>query len=293
MRLNKNMHDLILKAETLVEALPYIKQWYGSIVVIKYGGSTRSGNQELESTLRDIVLLKYVGLKPIIVHGGGKDISDFLTRLGIVSKFIDGLRITDKKTMEIVEMVLSGKINKEIVLVLNKLGASAIGLSGKDGSLLLAEKVSKRKSRDLGWVGKVSSVNSEILEKLLQEKFIPVVAPIGMSKTGDTYNINADEVAGHIAAALKAQKLIFLTDVPGIQKRIKQQPTLISTIRLNELKMMIKNKIITGGMIPKVESCVYALQSGVQKTHIIDGRVSHALLLEMFTPDGIGTQIIH
>jgi acetylglutamate kinase len=286
------MKESIAKAKILVEAFPYIRQWYGATVVVKYGGSTRSGAEELKTTLQDIVLMKFVGMRPVVVHGGGKDITRLTEKLGIHSKFVDGLRVTDLPTMEVVEMVLGGKINKELVSVIHQLGGAAVGLSGKDGAMLEASRVKSKSGKDIGFVGKVARVNTAVLETLDREQFIPVIAPLGLGKDGHTYNVNADEAAGAIAGALKAEKLVFLTDVPGICKKKEDPKTLLSTLKVREVPKLMKNGVISGGMIPKVEACLHALKSGVHKTHIIDGTLSHALLLEIFTPQGVGTEIV-
>jgi len=286
------MKESILKAQVLVEALPYIRKWAGATVVVKYGGSTRSGDDELRNTLQDIVLLKYVGLRPVVVHGGGKDISRMLEKLKIPTKFIDGLRFTDAATMEVVEMVLGGKINKELVNVIHQLGGQAVGLSGKDGHMLEAVKIKSRTGKDIGFVGKVAKVNTRVLETLDRDLFIPVIAPLGVDKAGHTYNVNADEAAGSIAAALKAEKLVFLTDVPGICKKKDDPSTLIHSLKSKDIPKLVKSGVLGGGMIPKTDACLTAVRAGVKKTHIIDGRVPHALLLEIFTPQGIGTEII-
>lgn len=286
------MQDSIQKAQILVEAFPYIRQWYGSTVVVKYGGSTRSGADGLKTTLQDIVLMKFVGMRPVVVHGGGKDITRVTEKLGIRSKFVDGLRVTDLPTMEVVEMVLGGKINKELVSVIQQLGGSAVGLSGKDGAMLEASRIKSKSGKDIGFVGKVSKVNTAVLETLDRQQFIPVIAPLGLGKDGHTYNVNADEAAGAIAGALKAEKLVFLTDVPGICKKKDDPKTLFSTVNAKEVPRMLKKGIISGGMIPKIEACLHALKLGVHKTHIIDGTLPHALLLEIFTPKGVGTEIV-
>ncbi len=286
------MQDSIQKAQILVEAFPYIRQWYGSTVVVKYGGSTRSGAEELKTTLQDIVLMKFVGMRPVVVHGGGKDITRLTEKMGIHSKFVDGLRVTDLPTMEIVEMVLGGKINKELVSVIHQLGGSAVGLSGKDGAMLEASRIKSKSGKDIGFVGKVAKVNTAVLETLDREQFIPVIAPLGLGKDGQTYNVNADEAAGAIAGALKAEKLVFLTDVPGICRKKDDPKTLFSTVRVKEVPKLLKSGVISGGMIPKIEACLHALKTGVHKTHIIDGTLPHALLLEIFTPKGVGTEIV-
>lgn len=286
------MKESIQKAQILIEAFPYIRKWYGSTVVVKYGGSTRAGTDELKNTLQDIVLMKFVGMRPVVVHGGGKDITRLTEKLGIQSKFVDGLRVTDLPTVEVVEMVLGGKINKELVTMIQQLGGQAVGLSGKDGNMLQATRAKSKTGKDIGYVGNVSKVNTSILEILDKEQFIPVIAPLGMGEDGKTYNVNADEAAGAIAGALQAEKLVFLSDVPGICRKKEDPKTLISTIKAKLVPRLIKGGVITGGMIPKVEACLHALKSGVHKTHIINGILPHALLLEIFTPQGVGTEII-
>ncbi len=280
------------KANILIEAFPYIRQWYGTTVVVKYGGSTRSGAEELKNTLQDIVLMKFVGMRPVVVHGGGKDITRLTEKLGIKSTFVDGLRVTDLSTIEVVEMVLGGKINKELVSTIQQLGGQAVGLSGKDGALLQATKAKSKSGKDLGYVGKVSKVNTAVLDILDKEQFIPVIAPLGMGPDGKTYNVNADEAAGAIAGALKAEKLVFLTDVPGICKKKEDPKSLMSSIKAKDVPKLVKSGVISGGMIPKVEACLHAVKSGVHKTHIINGTLPHALLLEIFTPQGVGTEIV-
>jgi acetylglutamate kinase len=286
------MKESIQKAQILVEAFPYIRQWYGSTIVVKYGGSTRAGENELKTTLQDIVLMKFVGMRPVVVHGGGKDITKLTEKLGIRSRFVDGLRVTDLPTMEIVEMVLGGKINKELVSMIHQLGGQAVGLSGKDGGMLEASRVTSKTGKDIGYVGRVSKVNTAVLDILDKEQFIPVIAPVGLGKDGKTYNVNADEAAGAIASALKAEKLVFLTDVPGICKKKEDPESLLSTIKAKDVALLIKKGVIMGGMIPKVEACLSALKQGVRKTHIINGTLPHALLLEIFTPQGVGTEIV-
>ncbi|HXL72489.1 MAG TPA: acetylglutamate kinase [bacterium] len=286
------MKDPVQKAQILIEAFPYIRQWYGATVVVKYGGSTRSGAEELKNTLQDIVLMKFVGMRPVVVHGGGKDITTLTEKMGIRSQFVDGLRVTDLPTMEVVEMVLGGKINKELVSVIQQLGGQAVGLSGKDGAMLQATRVKSKTGKDIGYVGRVSKVNTSILDLLDKEQFIPVIAPLGLGADGKTYNVNADEAAGAIAGALKAEKLVFLTDVPGICRKKNDPKSLLSSVKVKEIAKLIKSGVISGGMIPKVEACLHAVKSGVHKTHIIDGTLPHALLLEIFTPQGVGTEIV-
>ena len=289
---------MIEKVTTLLEALPYIREFYGKTVVIKYGGNAMVNEELKEAFAQDIVLLKYVGINPVIVHGGGPQIGELLKRLNIESRFVGGMRITDRETMNVVEMVLVGKVNKEIVKLINSHGGNAVGLSGKDGNLIVAEKIDHVKYLqevrapeiiDLGFVGKVKKVNPEIVNKLLESKFIPVIAPVGIGEDFEAYNINADLVAGEMAAALKAEKLIMLTDVEGIKDR---EGNLIRSISRQDLSTLISDGTVSGGMIPKVKACEIALTGGVKKAHIIDGRLKHSILLEMFTQEGIGTEII-
>ncbi len=275
------------KADILIEALPYIQQFSGSTFVIKYGGSAMRDEGLKQSFALDIILMKHVGINPVIVHGGGPQINSFLERLKIKTRFVDGMRFTDPESMEIIEMVLVGKINKEIVNLINKNNGQAVGISGKDGRLVVAKKLEYPK--EIGLVGEIVSVNKDILESLIKDGFIPVIAPVGSDEKGNTYNINADTFAGHIAKALKARKLILLTDVEGV---LDGSGNLISTLTLDEAKMLIERGIAKGGMIPKIRCCIDAIEGGVQKAHIIDGRKEHALLLEIFTKKGIGTQII-
>ena len=281
------MQKYIQKVETLLESLPYIRQFYDKTIVIKYGGHAMVEERLKQSFAKDIILMKYVGLDPVIVHGGGPQIGELLKRLGKESRFVKGIRVTDNETMDVVEMVLVGKVNKEIVGLINHYGGKAVGLSGKDGGLIKAKKL-KNKGEDMGMVGEVKSVNPKVIETLDRDKFIPVIAPVGVGDDGKTYNINADTVAGKIAAALKAEKLILLTDVQGVLDKNKK---LISALNVAEAKKLIKNKTATGGMIPKLECCLDALKGGVSKAHIIDGRVEHAVLLEVFTDAGVGTEI--
>lgn len=281
------MQKYIQKVETLLEALPYIRQFYDKTIVIKYGGHAMEEERLKQSFARDIILMKYVGLNPVIVHGGGPQIGELLKKLGKESRFVKGIRVTDNETMDVVEMVLVGKVNKEIVGLINHFGGKAVGLSGKDGGLITAKKL-KNKGEDMGMVGEVKSVNPKVIETLDRDKFIPVIAPVGVGDDGKTYNINADTVAGKIAAALKAEKLILLTDVQGVLDKSKK---LISVLSVAEAKKLIKNETATGGMIPKLECCLDAIKGGVAKAHIIDGRVEHAVLLEVFTDAGVGTEI--
>ena len=281
------MQKYIQKVETLLEALPYIRQFYGKTIVIKYGGHAMVEERLKQSFAKDIILMKYVGLNPVIVHGGGPQIGELLKKLGKESRFVKGIRVTDDETMDVVEMVLVGKVNKEIVGLINHYGGKAVGLSGKDGGLIKAKKL-KNRGEDMGMVGEVKSVNPKVIETLDRDKFIPVIAPVGVGDDGKTYNINADTVAGKIAAALKAEKLILLTDVQGVLDKNKK---LISALSVAEVKKLIKNETATGGMIPKLECCLDAIKGGVSKAHIIDGRIAHAVLLEVFTDAGVGTEI--
>ena len=288
------MEALIKKAEILIEALPYIQKLYGKTVVIKYGGNAMINEELKNSVMEDITLLKYIGMNPVVVHGGGPDINKTLDRLDIKSEFINGLRVTDSETMEVVQMVLVGKTNKEIVSLLNQKGGKAIGLCGIDGNLIECERyktVVDGVDKDLGYVGKITAINSKVLDLIARDEYIPVVAPIGVGKDGHSYNINADTVAGEIASALKAEKLILLTDVEGV-KMSEDSTNTIHALTAIEVHDLIERKIINGGMIPKVLSCLDALDKGVNRTHIIDGRIPHCILLEIFTYKGIGTMIM-
>jgi acetylglutamate kinase len=294
----KATKEQIIKAELLSEALPYMREFAGETFVIKYGGSAM-GNKELSQTFaRDVVLLKQVGINPIIVHGGGPQISQMLEKLKIQSSFIDGLRVTDAATVEIVEMVLSGSINKQIVTEINAAGGMAMGISGKDGNLISARKLRRTKKDpdsnieqilDLGFVGEPTDINPEALVFFEESDIIPVIAPIGLGDNGETYNINADSAAGAIAAALAAHKLIMLTDVPGV---LDKEGKLISRLTFNEAQKFLRNGTISGGMIPKVETCMDALSNHAEAAHILDGRIPHVLLLELFTEHGTGTMIV-
>jgi acetylglutamate kinase len=285
------MDAIIKKAGILVEAIPYIRKFAGKTVVIKYGGAAMVDNSLKEMVTTDISLMKYVGINPVVIHGGGPEISALMERLGKKSQFYEGLRITDDETMELVEMVLVGKINQQIVTLINKQGGKAVGLSGKDGNLIQTRK-KNIPGVDLGWVGEVEEINPRIILTLNQEGFIPVVAPVGTDINSNTYNLNADNVAGALAVALKADKLILLTDVAGILRDPKNPHSLISTLTVKEIENLIKDKIINTGMLPKVNACIAALKGGVNKIHIIDGTIPHAILLEIFTDRGIGTEIV-
>lgn len=291
------MKGSIEKAQVLIEALPYIRTFFGRTFVIKYGGSAMTDPELKKAVMLDVILLKYVGLNPVIVHGGGPDISRTMERLGKEPVFVSGHRVTDAETMEIVQMVLVGKINQEIVSLINKYGGKSIGLSGKDGNLIVAKRRKAGDAADggeidLGFVGDVESVNPDPIHLLSEKGYIPVVAPVGVGLDGESYNINADAVAGHLAAALKADKLIMLTDVEGIFGDPKDPSTLISALGTEQALRMIRDGEISGGMIPKVEACIRALDAGVARTHIIDGRKMHSLLLEIFTDQGIGTMVV-
>lgn len=289
-----NINEIIKKAEILIEALPYIQQFTGKTVIIKYGGNAMINNELKNSVMEDITLLKYIGVNPIVIHGGGPDINNMLKRLNITSDFINGLRVTDEQTIEVVQMVLIGKTNKEVVSLINKKGGKAIGISGMDSKLLECvrhKEIVDGRETDLGLVGRIIKVNSQILDLLCRDQYIPVIAPIGIGNDGQCYNINADTVAGEIAAALNAEKLILLTDVEGISSSDGKNE-IYATLTSDEAHELIKSGVISGGMIPKVLSCLEAVSRGVARTHIIDGRIPHCILLEIFTNEGIGTMII-
>ena len=292
------MKKFIHKAETLLEALPFIKNFHGKTVVIKYGGSAMVSEKLKDGFAQDIIMMKYTGINPVIVHGGGPQIGKTLDALGIQSEFIDGQRVTNKDMIDVVEMVLGGKVNKEIVSLISRHGGNAVGITGKDGDLIQAKKHKRVKHSpetnrpeiiDMGLVGEVTKVNPKILEVLHQNEFIPVIAPTGKGIEGETLNINADFVAAAVASALKAEKLVLMTDTAGVQR---ENGNLITELTRKEANKLIKSGVIHDGMLPKVTCCLDSLKSGVPKTHIIDGRVEHSLLLELFTDEGIGTQII-
>lgn len=289
---------MVEKAKILIEALPYIRRFYQKTIVIKFGGHAMIAEELQESFAKDIVLMKYTGINPVVVHGGGPQIGEMLRRVGKKSDFYEGMRITDADTMEIVEMVLSGKINKRIVSLINSQGGLAIGLSGKDGQLLEARKLQVFRNAgedrppevvDIGLVGEVSRVNVGILQSLAQSDIIPVVAPVGIGEDGETYNINADLAAGAIAGALQADKLLLMTDVPGV---LDKGGNLVSSMTVAEAETAMQDQTLRGGMIPKIQCAIDALQSGAEKVHIIDGRLPHSILLEIFTDAGIGTEIL-
>lgn len=281
------MQKNIEKIRTLFESLPYIRKFYNKTVVIKYGGHAMVEEDLKRSFARDIVLMKYVGINPVIVHGGGPQIGGLLAKLGKESRFVKGIRVTDDETMDVVEMVLVGKINKEIVGLINHYGGKAVGIGGKDGGLITAKRL-KIKGEEMGFAGEIESIDPSVIRTLEEADFIPVIAPVGGGDEGLSYNINADTVAGRIASALKAEKLILLTDVHGVLDKNKQ---LISTLSLSAARSLITKKVAVGGMIPKLQCCMEAVASGVSAAHIIDGRVEHAVLLEVFTDAGVGTAI--
>ncbi len=292
------MKKLIEKANTLIEALPYIRNFYGKTFVIKYGGAAQTDDELKNSFAQDIVLLNFIGIRPVIVHGGGPRISQIMKKMGKEPAFVHGQRITDKETMDIVEMVLGGLINKEIVALINSHGGKAVGLTGKDGGLIKARKKLIKRPKpsgdeeiiDIGLVGEVETVSPGILHCLEKDGFIPVISPVGVGENGEAFNINADYVASAVASALKAEKLILLTDVTGLND---DKGKVISTISKKKVKKLINNGTISGGMIPKVQACTSALDAGVRKTHIVDGRISHCQLIEIFTNEGIGTEIVN
>ncbi len=291
------MKEIIKKAEILIEALPFIRSFYGKTFVIKYGGAAQVKQELKDAFARDVVLLNYIGIHPVVVHGGGPKISSVMEKMGKKPAFVQGQRVTDKETMDIVEMVLGGLISKEIVSLINGHGGKAVGLSGKDGELIKSKrkilktssKKGKGKTIDLGFVGEVTDIDTHIIISLEKEGFIPVISPIGVSQKGETLNINADSVASFIASALKAEKLILLTDVPGVKDK---KDRIISTLTKQQIKKLINEGTIAGGMLPKVQACLKAIGDGVAKTHIIDGRIPHCILLEIFTKSGIGTEIL-
>ncbi len=287
------------KANVLVEALPYIEDFYGKIVVIKYGGNAMINDELKEKVMEDIALMRFVGIHPVIVHGGGPEITGFLKKIGKESSFVAGLRVTDEETVEVAEMVLDGKINSEIVKRMNRRGVRAVGLSGEDANLIRAKKKlatvyenQEAKEVDIGYVGDVASINTDILETLIKNDYVPVIAPIGIGVGGENYNINADYVAAKVAGALRAERLMLLTDVEGVYKDFEDKNSFISILTAAKAREYIKDGTITGGMIPKLEACLTAMDEGVSKAHIIDGRQPHSLILEMFTAEGVGTQVI-
>ena len=287
---DNNMKELLQKAEVLIEALPYIQRFNRKIIVVKYGGSAMVDEELKKHVIQDVTLLKLVGFKPIIVHGGGKEISKWVGKGGMEPVFINGLRKTDEATMEIAEMVLN-KVNKSLVTLVQELGVNAVGISGKDGGLLKVEKKYSN-GEDIGFVGEITEVNPQILYDLLEKDFLPIICPVGMDAEYNSYNINADDAACAIAKAVKAEKLAFLTDIEGVYKDPKDKDTLISELRVSEARELIGDGFIGGGMLPKLNNCIDAIENGVSRVHILDGRIAHCLLLEIFTNRGIGTAIL-
>jgi len=289
--MEKDMEKVLQKAEVLIEALPYIQRFNRKIIVVKYGGSAMS-NQELQkNVIKDVTLLKLVGFKPIIVHGGGKEISRWVSKVGKEARFVGGLRVTDEETMEIAEMVLN-KVNKDLVTMVQELGVKAVGVSGKDGGLLQVEKKYVQ-GQDIGFVGEITGVNPKVLFDLLEKDFLPIVAPIGLDEKFQTYNINADDAACAVARAVNAEKLAFLTDIEGLYRDINDKSSFISRLSASQAEELVSEGFIGGGMLPKLNSCISAVQNGVKRVHILDGRIPHCLLLEIFTRQGIGTAIIN
>ena len=286
-----SMNEILIKAQTLIEALPYIQKFRDKRVVVKYGGSAMQDPALQEDVIKDVVLLKLVGMQPVIVHGGGKEISKWLGYLGHESSFVEGLRVTDAETMEVEEMVL-GKVNKNLVQMIEKMGMKAAGISGKDGNTLVVEKKLAH-GQDIGFVGNITQVNTDLIDTLLKNDFIPVIAPIGLDKDFQNYNINADDVACAVATALGAEKLAFLTDIEGVYTDYNDKSSLISELTLTRADQLMEEGFIGGGMLPKLKNCIDAVKSGVSKVHILDGRMEHCLLLEFFTNSGIGTAIIN
>lgn len=285
-----DMNNEMMKASTLIEALPYIRRFWGKIVVVKYGGSAMLDEGLKANVIKDVALLKLIGMKPIIVHGGGKEISKWVKLSGKEAEFYNGLRVTDKETMEIAEMVLN-KVNKELVGLMQKMGVNAVGICGKDADMIRVDK-KMPDGKDIGFVGNIRSVKTEILNTLMDNDFVPVIAPIGLDDHFDSYNINADDAACGVAKAMEAEKLVFLTDIEGVFVDPSNKKTLISEMDVNTAKEFIANGVVGGGMLPKLANCIEAIEDGVSRVHILDGRVAHCLLLEFFTEKGIGTAIL-
>ncbi len=285
-----DMQEVLKKAEVLIEALPYIQKFNRKIIVVKYGGSAMSNEELQKNVIKDVTLLKLVGFKPIIVHGGGKEISRWVGKVGKEARFVNGLRVTDEETMEIAEMVL-GKVNKSLVSMVQELGVKAVGLSGKDGGLLRVRK-KYADGEDIGFVGDITEVDPKVLYDLLEKDFLPIVSPIGLDEHFQTYNINADDAACAVAKAVGADKLVFLTDIEGLYKDIEDKTSFISRLTASQADELIKGGYIGGGMLPKLSNCTSAIKNGVNRVHILDGRVPHSLLLEIFTNEGVGTAII-
>ncbi len=288
--MEKDMKEVLRKAEVLIEALPYIQRFNRKIIVVKYGGSAMSNGELQHNVIKDVTLLKLVGFKPIIVHGGGKEISRWVGKVGKEPRFVNGLRVTDEETMEIAEMVL-GKVNKDLVTMVQELGVKAVGISGKDGGLL---QVRKKYSggEDIGFVGEITGVDPKVLYDLLEKDFLPIVAPIGLDESFQTYNINADDAACAVARAVGADKLVFLTDIEGLYKDVEDKSSFISRLSASQAEELIRGGYIGGGMLPKLSNCTSAIRNGVNRVHILDGRIPHCLLLEIFTKQGVGTAIM-
>ena len=289
-KMDDKLNDVLIKAETLIEALPYIRDFNNKKVVVKYGGSAMLDEKLQQSVIKDVALLKLVGMKPIIVHGGGKEISKWVRLMGKEPEFVEGLRVTDDDTMEVAEMVLN-KVNKHLVQRMEKLGVRAADISGKDGGTLRCDKKTAN-GKDIGYVGDVKEVNSELIDTLLENDFVPIIAPIGLGDDYKAYNINADDAACAIAKSMKAEKLVFMTDIEGVCKDADDPSTLVSVLTLDEAHKMIEDGFIGGGMLPKIRNCIEAVEQGVNRVHILDGRREHCLLLEFYTKKGIGTAII-
>lgn len=288
--MDKNMNDVLMKAETLIEALPYIRDFSEKRVIVKYGGSAMLDEKLQQSVIKDVALLKLVGMKPIIVHGGGKEISKWVRLMGKEPEFAEGFRVTDDDTMEVAEMVLN-KVNKHLVQMMEKLGVRAAGISGKDGGTIICDKKLVN-GRDIGYVGDVREVNPELIDTLLENDFVPIIAPIGLGDDYKSYNINADDAACAIAKSMRAEKLVFMTDIEGVCRDAKDPSTLLSVLTLEEANRMIEEGFVGGGMLPKLRNCIDAVEGGVGRVHILDGRLEHCLLLEFYTKKGIGTAFI-
>ncbi|NBH27834.1 acetylglutamate kinase [Lachnospiraceae bacterium] len=288
--MDKDMQEVLKKAEVLIEALPYIQKFNRKIIVVKYGGSAMSNEELQKNVIKDVTLLKLVGFKPIIVHGGGKEISRWVGRVGKEAQFVNGLRVTDDETMEIAEMVL-GRVNKRLVTMVQELGVRAVGISGKDGGLLKVDK-KYADGQDIGFVGEIKEVNAKIIYDLLEKDFLPIVAPVGLDDDFNTYNINADDAACAVARAVGADKLVFLTDIEGLYKDINDKSSFIPRITASDAEELIAAGVIGGGMLPKLGNCTSAVKNGVNRVHILDGRIPHCLLLEVFTNEGVGTMIL-
>ncbi len=288
--MDKDMQQYLDKAEVLIEALPYIQKFNRKIIVVKYGGSAMVDEELQKKVIKDVTLLKLTGFKPIIVHGGGKEISRWVNKVGMEPRFVNGLRVTDEETMEVAEMVLN-KVNKNLVRMVEELGVRAIGISGKDGGLLRVEK-KYSDGEDIGFVGDIKEVDAAILNDLLEKDFLPIICPIGIDDNYQTYNINADDAAYAIATAMNAEKLAFLSDIDGVYKNYEDKDSLVSRLKVQEAKDLLETGGIQGGMLPKLQNCIHAIENGVSRVHILDGRIPHCLLLEIFTNNGIGTAIV-